>query len=249
MLTAPVAMADTPPWLNIADQSLLISVNSSLAAAMALAVALGPGGGVPTGAAAQLLAQARLAVTVVSRAKETFSRTLSSSSTVPSAALSLADTSLLLLPSLIESMLADAPSASTTQRVLAPATTPLQPRSPFLAICDTAVSNTASFCSSAPAAVATVAAATALGLKPSNWVTVDSACAALAAVTPPLALAAAATAISLNGVMLALAVTLPALAGSTSARIAKPAGSACGVPLTSSAWVVLPSALALTLTT
>src|SRR5574337_2098853 len=67
--------------------------------------------------------------------------------------------------------------------------------------------------------------------------------------TPLLALAAAAAASSLTGVTLTFAVIDPAAAGISSARIANPAGSGTVAPLTSSASVVLPSALALTLTT
>ena len=117
----------------------------------------------------------------------------------------------------------------------------------MLANCDTAVSITASFCSLAPVASATVLAATVVGSKPSSWLTADTACAALAAVKPPVALAAAATAISLNGVMLAIVVTEPAAVGVTNERITKPAGKGWLVWVTSSWWVV--TALALTRTT
>ena len=174
-------------------------------------------------------------------------------STVPSALLSAPETSTAAPPlpeaSFSDEVLAEADSASTTQRVRAPASPSPQPSWPPDAICETAASMTAIFFSSSLWAEPTGRALTAVGSKPSSWLTVETACAVLPALMPPPARSAAATTISLNGVMLALVVTVPACDGVMTERIEKPAGSGCAVPVTSSRWVVLPSALAETRTT
>src|SRR3990167_9091432 len=132
-LAAPLEMA--LPRLNIADQSLFISANSSLAAAMAVAV-LSTVGVVPVVAAVQLVVQARLATTVASADELTAPARSGLASTVLTAPLSTAETSVAVLPlpllSLIEVVEAAAPTATTTHWVLSPALPVPQPRSPLL---------------------------------------------------------------------------------------------------------------------
>ena len=243
-LATPVATAAAPPRLNIDAQSLLISVNSSLAAVMAVAEA--------AGAATQLLVQPRLVTAAASVDESTVPARLGVVSTVLTAALSAADTS----PPAVDDSLKllselALPSASTTHWVFSPALPVAQPMAPVLANCETAVSITARDCSFCELPVAEVLlTSTKRGSKPSNWLEVEIACVALAAVMPPLALAAAAAAISLNGVTVTVVVMAPLVAGTSKARIAKPTGRAWGGvpgPAASSACTV--PALAVTLIT
>ena len=245
-LAAPPEVALMPPRLNMLAKSDRISVKSCLLAAMACAVAVGPGGVPPVaGAAVQALpVQARLASTTVRLLGGTAPASAGSASTVLTARASAAETSVPPFCSLIEPVLAAAASASVTHRVLSPAVPVLQPRPPSAASLDTAVSIRASCCADVLAPAAVEGAAALSGLKPSNCETVDTACAVLAAVMPPVARVAAAATISLKGVTVVLTVTAPPLAGTPSARKVKPAGSGW-LPLISSRWVVVPSALAL----
>ena len=251
MLAEPVAVLVAPPRLKRLLKSERISVNSCLADAMASAVAVGPGGVPPlAGAAVQAVpVQARLACATVSALAGTEPLSAGVASTLVTAAPSAADTS---TPPVACSfrlvVLADAASASVTQRVFSAAVPVVQPRAPSAASLDTAVSMTASCCADVDAVAAVDGEAAASGLKPSSWLTVDSDCAALVAVMPPVARLAAAAAISLKGVTAALTLTVPLPVGTVSARSAKPAGRGW-VPSTSSRWVVLPSALAATRTT
>ena len=249
--TAPLAEALSPPRLNIARQSLVMSLNISLAAAMPAATAL-TGGVVPAAAAVQALAvQPRLATMAVTTDDATWlASVFDDVSTFCTAPLSACETSAPPAPlptSLIDEVLAASDSALTTQSVFSPPLLKLpQPKAPSLASCDTEASITASFCCSGVALATDDTTATLRGSKPSNWLTVDSAWVTLPAVTPPLALVAADTAISENGVTVTEVLTLPAAAGTSRARIVKPAGSGWAWPVTSSACVVLAVAVILT---
>ena len=245
--TAPLAEALSPPRLNIARQSLVMSLNISLAAAMPAATAL-TGGVVPAAAAVQALpVQPRLATMAVITEDATWlASVVDDASTFCTAPLRACETSAPAAPlpaSLIDEALAAADSASTTQRVLWSAVP--QPKAPSLASCDTDASITASFCCSSVALATEDTTATLRGSKPSNWLTVDSAWVVLLAVTPPLALLAADTAISENGVTVAEVLMAPVAAGTSSARIVKPTGSGWAWPVTSSACVVLAVAVTL----